>query len=139
MDKEITNTTKAFWLFKSLFVKYLTFFVLIAFLDNRFVELVIERSDSFSYFLPHLFNYVWSITLGSFFYVLVWIFPYSLLFKSNNTKFRFFAVAALVFLETFVYYKLHSESSREEPSVLFSISIVFIFVNRHSFLFAAKK
>ncbi|EFK60123.1 Uncharacterised protein [Sphingobacterium spiritivorum] len=123
-------------IFIYLVIKYLVFFIILAFIDNRFNELVFNKSDNFASLFQNTIGYSLWIVVFSFFLSVIFFIPVFLICKIKNV-FVFILLSSLVIsLEYFVYvYFTSVEYWYDKNGVInFLVSIlffVFLFFRRH--------
>jgi hypothetical protein len=112
-----------------LFLKYILFFTIIAFLDSRFEKIVLNKSDSTLEMLK--------LTLGYVVYIIIFLIPlivflclpyYYVLKLKNSTLFATFIIILLI-IESHIYTYFYSPSDRTLGiySIFISLSFLIFF------------
>lgn len=87
----------------ALIVKYLLFAVHMAFIDNRFIDLVLKKSTDALSFLSHLFYYAVLVAGLIVFLTVLFIIPYFSALDIRNNVLKFSVLGVVVALEFYVY------------------------------------
>jgi hypothetical protein len=86
-----------------LFVKYIAFFVLLAFKEDRFKDLVIKNSMNNQDLFMNSFYYVVYILVHILFFMLIFSAPMYVSFKVKNLIYFVIIIAAILIAEYFFY------------------------------------
>jgi hypothetical protein len=79
------------------------FFIVLAFLDNRYKTIVLDNAKNADDILHGSFEYFLEILFAMFLLILILFIPVYLLFKLNNITYILLAFFAIVIIEYFIY------------------------------------
>lgn len=84
-------------------IKYLVFFIVLAFMGNRFNDLVLVRSGTGEQILVNSMYYLIEVLFAILIFTLILLYPYHLLFKISKIALLLAALLALNVIEYFLY------------------------------------
>jgi len=112
-----------------LFVKYLVFFTVLAFLDNRYKNIVINNSKYADDIVINSIYYIVEVLFAVLLYIVIFFLPLYLLLKIKNILFLLLAFLLLIIIEYFVYEATSSYIHMDIDGIINEIiSFIFFFV-----------
>jgi hypothetical protein len=122
-----------------LFTKYLVFFIILAFLDNRFKNIVLDNSKDIHDVLIGSFAYSVEVLFAMFLFIFLLFIPIYLILKLNTVIYILMSFLIIVIIEYFVYEAGASFIHLDIDGLINAIlSIIFFFAFFGKFIFSLK-
>ncbi len=109
-----------------LFVKYIVFFFIIAFVNNRFKTLVIDKSVNGQELFVNTLGYCIYALIFIFFLMLIFSMPIFFAFKVKNIIYFSILLSVILVIEYFIYTYLASQLNPINGVCNVMISLVFL-------------
>lgn len=112
---------------KYLITKYTIFYFLMAFLDHRFKELVLDKSNNSADIFHYAMGYIIFVLVFILILILIFLFPYFIIFRLKNLFIFIVGFCSVLYLEYLVIGYLTSDNHWSRDGFYFvAISIIFL-------------
>ena len=122
-----------------LFIKYIVFFIVLAFLDDRFKTIVLDNSKDVDDIWINSFFYFFEVLFATFLFILIHIIPLYLILKLRKALYLLPLLFFWVIIEYFIYEAGASYVHFDKAGIINGIiSILLLLVFFGKFIFSFK-